>query len=117
MAAAENHVMADAAAPPVISRTSAKLAGARSVATSTPSANFALRTSTGAEWQHNNRGPGPGLGNCCVRLCSRGTRRPARALDSHLTPSTKSVRDVITDTDTAHTRNRKPDERQSTCEA
>ena len=29
------------------------------------------------------------------------------ALDSHLTPSTKSVRDVITDT--AHTRNRKPD--------
>ena len=46
MAAAENHVMADAAAPPVISRTSAKLAGALSVGTSTPSANFALRTST-----------------------------------------------------------------------
>ena len=42
--------------------------------------------------------------NCCVRLCSRGT---GAALDSHLTPSTKSVRDVITDT--AHTRNRKPD--------
>ena len=57
MAAAENHVMADAAAPPVISRTSAKLAGARSVGTSTPSANFALQTSTGAEWRHNNCQP------------------------------------------------------------
>ena len=63
-----------------------------------------MRRSALREHQNENRGQGQGWGTvvCASAAVARGA-----ALDSHLTPSTKSVRDVITDT--AHTRNRKPD--------
>ena len=45
--------MADAAAPPTIHRTSAKLAGLRIVGTSTPSANYALLSQNGSTTMDN----------------------------------------------------------------